>query len=163
MLCVHTTWHDQVSLTWNISSRRWNAFTHRSMVGNAVQVWIGKWTKRHLIFPTLLSPWKWVPCDVTQDENLPIEFRFRRSMTLAYLSRGGTIYCIDLSIHTSGSGHQIKFYLSPLTMPVFGCKIPNSKKIFRHLHEDLNLDEIKSALRLLSVNGETNLINLIRL
>ena len=28
---------------------------------------------------------------------------------------------------------------------------------------DLNLDEIKNALRLLSVNGETNLMNLIRL
>ena len=32
---------------------------------------------------------------------------------------------------------------------------------FRHLHRDLNLDEIKNALRLLSVNGETNLMNLI--
>ena len=34
---------------------------------------------------------------------------------------------------------------------------------FRHLHGDINLDEIKNALRLLSVNGETNLMNLIRL
>ena len=34
---------------------------------------------------------------------------------------------------------------------------------FRRLHVDLNLDEIKNALRLLSVIGETNLINLIRL
>ena len=34
---------------------------------------------------------------------------------------------------------------------------------FRHLHGDLNLDEIKNVLRLLPVNGETNLMNLIRL
>ena len=34
---------------------------------------------------------------------------------------------------------------------------------FRHLHGDLNLDKIKNALRLLSVNGKTNLMNLIRL
>ena len=34
---------------------------------------------------------------------------------------------------------------------------------FRHLHGDLNLDEIKNALRLRSVNGETNIMNLIRL
>ena len=47
--------------------------------------------------------------------------------------------------------------------PVFSYKIQNSKKKFRHLHGELNLDEIKNALRLLSVNGETNLINLIRL
>ena len=47
--------------------------------------------------------------------------------------------------------------------PVFGCKLQNSKKKFRHLHGDLNLDEIKNALRLLYVNGETNLMNLIRL
>ena len=46
---------------------------------------------------------------------------------------------------------------------VFGFKNPNSKFFFRYLHGDLNLDEIKNALRLLSVNGETNLMNLIRL
>ena len=34
---------------------------------------------------------------------------------------------------------------------------------FWHLHGDLNLDEIKNALRLLSVNGEMNLMNLISL
>ena len=41
----------------------------------------------------------------------------------------------------------------------------NSKfqKKIRRPHGDLNLDEIKNALRLLSVNGETNLMNLIRL
>ena len=49
------------------------------------------------------------------------------------------------------------------TGPVFGCKLLNSKKNFRHLHGDLNLDKIKNALRLLSVNDETNLMNLIRL
>jgi len=46
---------------------------------------------------------------------------------------------------------------------VFGSQNPNSKFFFRHLHGDLNLDKIKNALRLLSVNGETNLMNLIRL
>jgi len=46
---------------------------------------------------------------------------------------------------------------------VFSSNVPNSKFFFRHLHGDLNLDEIKNALRLLSVNGETNLMNLIRL
>jgi len=46
---------------------------------------------------------------------------------------------------------------------MFGYKIQNSKKKFRHLHVDLNLDEIKNALQLLSVNDETNLMNLIRL
>ena len=45
---------------------------------------------------------------------------------------------------------------------VFSFKNQNSKKKFRHLHGDLNLDEIKNALRLLPVNRETNLMNLIR-
>ena len=43
---------------------------------------------------------------------------------------------------------------------VFSSKVPNSKFFFRHLHGDLNLYEIKNALRLLSVNDETNLIRL---
>ena len=47
----------------------------------------------------------------------------------------------------------------PLSKPVFSSKIQNSKKKFRHPHGDLNLDEIKNALRLLSVNDETNLMN----
>ena len=47
--------------------------------------------------------------------------------------------------------------------PVFSYKIQNFKKKICHLHGDLNLDEIKNTLRLLSVNGETNLMNLIRL
>jgi len=47
------------------------------------------------------------------------------------------------------------------TKPVFRCKNQNSKKKFRHLHGDLNLDEIKNTLRLLPVNRETNLMNLI--
>jgi len=55
------------------------------------------------------------------------------------------------------------YHLPRDTSPVFGCKNQSSKKNFRHLHGDLNLDEIKNALRLLSVNGETNLMNLIRL
>ena len=45
---------------------------------------------------------------------------------------------------------------------VFGFINQNSKKNFRHLHVELNLDEIKNALRLLPVNRETNLINLIK-
>ena len=53
--------------------------------------------------------------------------------------------------------------LVPQNVPVFSSKIQNSKKKFRHPHVDLNLDEIKNALRLLYVNGETNLMNLIRL
>ena len=48
------------------------------------------------------------------------------------------------------------------TCAVFSCKNQNSKKNFRHLHGDLNLDETKNALRLLPVNRETNLMNLIR-
>ena len=47
--------------------------------------------------------------------------------------------------------------------PVFSYKIQNSNFFFRHMHGDLNLNEIKNALRLLSVNRETNLMNLIRL
>ena len=39
---------------------------------------------------------------------------------------------------------------------------PKFQKNFRHLHGDLNLDEIKNILRLLPVNRETNLMNLIR-
>jgi len=49
------------------------------------------------------------------------------------------------------------------TLAVFSSIFPNSNFFFRHLHGDLNLDEIKNALRLLSVNGETNLMNLIML
>ena len=58
---------------------------------------------------------------------------------------------------------KYKLNVSGQFRPVFSSKIQNSKKKFRHLHEDLNLDEIKNALRLLSVNGATNLMNLIRL
>ena len=35
---------------------------------------------------------------------------------------------------------------------VFSSKNQNSKFFFRHLYGDLNLDEIKNALRLLPVN-----------
>ena len=45
---------------------------------------------------------------------------------------------------------------------VFGSINQNSKIFFWHLYGDLNLDEIKNALRLLPVNHETNLMNLIR-
>ena len=47
------------------------------------------------------------------------------------------------------------------TSAVFSFKNQNSKKKIRHLYGDLNLDEIKNALRLLPVNRETNLMNLI--
>ena len=45
---------------------------------------------------------------------------------------------------------------------VFSSQIQNSNFFFRHLHGDLNLDEIKNALHSLPVNRETNLMNLIR-
>ena len=45
---------------------------------------------------------------------------------------------------------------------LFSCKVQNFKKKIRHLHGDLNLDEIKNALHSLPVNRETNLMNLIR-
>ena len=51
----------------------------------------------------------------------------------------------------------------PSLWVVFSYKILNFNFFFRHLHRNLNLDEIKNILRLLSVNGETNLMNLIRL
>ena len=47
-----------------------------------------------------------------------------------------------------------------LFAPCLVPKIKIPKKKFRHLHGDLNLDEIKNALRLLPVNRETNLMNL---
>ena len=49
------------------------------------------------------------------------------------------------------------------TKAVFSSKVTNYKFFFRHLHGDLNLDEIKNALGPLSVNSETNLMNLIML
>ena len=49
------------------------------------------------------------------------------------------------------------------TNPLFSCKVQNSKKKFWHLYGDLNLDEIKNAMHNLTVNCETNLMNLIRL
>ena len=61
-----------------------------------------------------------------------------------------------------GNWRRADFFDLHMPCAVFSYKIPNSNFFFRHLHEDLNLDEIKNALRLLSVNGETNLMNLIR-
>jgi len=61
------------------------------------------------------------------------------------------------------SGSWMLQWINDKTNAVFSYKNQNSKKKFRHLHGDLNLDEIKNALRLLSVNGETNLMNLIML
>ena len=53
--------------------------------------------------------------------------------------------------------------LAQETEAVFSYKNQNSKKKFCHMYGDLNIEEIKNALRLLSVNGETNLMNLIML
>jgi len=62
--------------------------------------------------------------------------------------------------------HQLSLFrdswLYMVTISLFSCKVQNFKKKFRHLHRDLNLDEIKNALYSLSVNRETNLMNLIR-
>ena len=45
---------------------------------------------------------------------------------------------------------------------LFRCKIQNSKIILRHMYEILNLNKIKNQLHDLTVNYETNLINIIR-
>ena len=61
-------------------------------------------------------------------------------------------------------GYKLKLFMfrdSQIEL-LFSCIIQNFKKKFRHLYGDLNLDEIKNALHSLSVNHETNLINLIR-
>ena len=50
-----------------------------------------------------------------------------------------------------------------MTNAVFSSIIQSSKKNFRHLYGDLNLDEIKNALHSLSVNRETNLMSLINM
>ena len=63
----------------------------------------------------------------------------------------------DRTVITKGTPAELEIHTTAVA--VFSSKIPNSKFFFRHLHEDLNLDEIKNALRLLSVNGETNLMN----
>ena len=69
-----------------------------------------------------------------------------------------------LLIITGGDHHaSMAMLLSLLTSAVFSSQIQSSKNFFRHLHGDLNLDEIKNALHSLSVNRETNLMNLIRL
>ena len=57
--------------------------------------------------------------------------------------------------------HSVGLIGSELGSLALGYKIQNSKKKIRHLHGDLNLDEIKNTLRLLSVNSETNLMSLI--
>ena len=62
------------------------------------------------------------------------------------------------------SGPYREFSL-PFSAKLSPCLVTKFKILifFRHLHGDLNLDEIKNVLRLLSVNGETNLMNIIRL
>ena len=60
------------------------------------------------------------------------------------------LFRLNLSLHV-GVGKKIdvigKFGERNFeTEAVFGCKVPNSKKNFRHLHGDLNLDEIKNTL-----------------
>ena len=64
-----------------------------------------------------------------------------------------------------GNGDRtIAGWSGPQTLPT-PCLVPKFKVpnfFFRHLHGDLNLDKIKNALHSLSVNRETNLMNLIR-
>ena len=50
-------------------------------------------------------------------------------------------------------GNRARVYMQKSKFQIF----------FRHLHGDLNLNEIKNALRLLSVNRETNLMNITKL
>ena len=71
-------------------------------------------------------------------------------------------YC-SITVDNNDETWLIRFVSKIYTQATFGFKIPNSKKNFHHLHGDLNLDEIKNTLQLLSVNGEMNLIDLIRL
>ena len=91
----------------------------------------------------------------TDPTDLQVGWISPRSIQLRITARGNL-----LCLH--GTVCQYLMICS-LTKAVFGYQIQNSKKKIRHLHGDLNLDEIKNALRLLSVNGETNLMNLIRL
>ena len=75
---------------------------------------------------------------------------------------------IGRRVHAAGAGtpggrETWQDQIQTPTRAAFGFKIPNSNFFSRHLHGDLNLDEIKNALQLLSVNSETNLMNLIRL
>ena len=86
--------------------------------------------------------------------------------TSAFVAPGA--YCFDVALLSEpprriGRAGWFCWHWATGTRPVFGCKIPNSKFFFRHLHGDLNLDEIKNTLRLLFVNCETNLMNLTRL
>ena len=71
------------------------------------------------------------------------------------------------SVYLVHSHRRLGTPLRPRSGNATLCRVQlqNSKFqiFFRHLHGDLNLDEIKNTLRLLSVNGETNLMNLIRL
>ena len=71
-------------------------------------------------------------------------------MIIIFLHRHWDILAHILFGRGSGGRNSNNLYRT-----VFSFKNQNSKKNFRHLHGDLNLDEIKNALRLLSVNGET--------
>ena len=69
----------------------------------------------------------------------------------------------NLQFHCTGFFiYHVQFHVYLFIYSLFSCKIQNSKKISRHLHEGLNLDEIKNTLHSLPVNRETNLINIIR-
>ena len=76
------------------------------------------------------------------------------------LSANYTIYLV-LALTQRSIGHASVTKDEAAGPAGFSSKNQNSNFFFRHLHGDLNLDEIKNALQLLSVNGETNLMNLI--
>ena len=75
------------------------------------------------------------------------------------------LFRLDLSLHVDARIFFLEFCFLELNRALrrVWLQKPKFQKKFRHLHGDLNLDEIKNALRLLSVNDETNLMNLIRL
>ena len=80
----------------------------------------------------------------------------RERQTYACICRHGTVWTMHITFEVR-FGHLRASARARPRPP----KNQNSK-FFLHLHGDLNLDEIKIALRLLPVNRETNLMNLIR-
>ena len=85
-------------------------------------------------------------------------------MTICKSVFGGALHILGIRLMQRKRGERVSRSKAKISSKaVFGSQNQNSKKNFRHLHGDLNLDEIKNALRLLSVNSETNLMSLIRL
>jgi len=71
----------------------------------------------------------------------------------------------DQTVNKAASGRSSRSPVGPTVRKkiksLFSCIIQKFLKKFRHLHVDINLDEIKNTLHSLSVNCETNLMNLI--